>query len=457
MVTPKKPHVAIFAFPFGTHAAPLLSLSHRLAANAADASFSFFSTPKSNGSISSIVAASGPLPNLKFYDVSDGLPENYVPLGNPLEAIERFLKATPGNFAEALEAVVKEIGEVTCVLTDSFLWFAADMAEERGVPWVPVWTSGSFSLAAHFYTELLRRKLGTGPDVVATRRDEPLDFVPGYSAMRVCDLPEGVVFGDLNSLFSSLLHRMGKQLTRGRAVAINTFNGLDSTNLNDLKSKLPTCLPVGPLYLMSPLLQQTDPHASLTWLDRFTHHPSSVTYISFSSMMTPPPAELVALAEGLEASGTPFLWSLPEKAREMLPAGFLDRTAGRGLVVPWTPQPAVLCHVAVGAFVTHCGWNSLLESITGSVPMICRPLFGDQMLNARMVSHVWRIGMVVDGGVLTRDRVVGSIELVLRKDEGKGMRERARALSEMAKEAVGNGGSSVESFNKLLEIIVSGR
>ncbi|XP_020251617.1 UDP-glycosyltransferase 78D2-like, partial [Asparagus officinalis] len=73
-----------------------------------------------------------------------------------------------------------------------------------------------------------------------------------------------------------------------------------------------------------------------------------------------------------------------------LPAGFLDRTVDRGIVVPWAPQVDVLAHEAVGAFVTHCGWNSVLESITGGVPMLCRPFLGDQMLNARAVAHVWR-------------------------------------------------------------------
>ncbi|XP_058113795.1 anthocyanidin 3-O-glucosyltransferase 7-like [Magnolia sinica] len=457
MFAPKKPHVAIFAFPFGTHAAPLLSLSRRLAANAANASFSFFSTPKSNGSLSSIFAASAPLPNLKIYDVSDGVPEGYVPLGKPQEDIELFLKATPGNFKEALETVVKEMGEVTCVLTDSFLWFSGDMAEESGVPWVTFWTSGACSIAAHFYTELFRRKLGTGTDVLATRRDEPLDFVPGFSGLRVCDLPEGIVFGNLDSLFSRLLHRMAEESARATAVAINTFDGLDSTILTDLKSKFRSCLAMGPLSLMSPLPQETDAHACLAWLDRFAHKPASVAYVSFGTVMTPPPAELAALAEGLEESGAPFLWSLREKAREGLPAGFQERTAGRGLFVSWAPQTMVLGHVALGAFVTHCGWNSVLESITAGVPMICRPFFGDQRLNARMVSHVWRIGVEAEGRLLTRDGVVGSMELVLRKDEGRGMRERACALRDMAKEAVGNGGSSVDSFSKLLGIVVSRR
>ncbi|XP_058113794.1 anthocyanidin 3-O-glucosyltransferase 7-like [Magnolia sinica] len=446
MVTPKKPHVAIFAFPFGGHAAPLLSLSRQLATNAADASFSFFCTPKSNGFLSSIATASGPLPNLKFYDVSDGL------LGNLPEEVELFMKATPGNFANALEGVVKEMGEVTCLLTDSFLWFAGHMAEERDVPWVTFWVSGARSLAAHFYTELFRKKIGTGPDVLATRHEEPLDFVPGFFVLRVGDLPEGVVFGDLDSFFPRLLHRMGEESARATAVVLKTFDGLDSTILTDLRSKFRSCLAVGPLNLISPLLSE-DSHACLTWLDRFAHNPASIAYVGFGTVMRLTPAQVAALAEGLESSGVPFIWSL--KAREGLPAGFLEQTAGRGLVVPWAPQSMVLGHVAVGVHVTHGGWNSVMESIAGTVPMICYPTLADQKLNTRLVSHAWRIGVEVDGGVLTRDGVVRSIELVLRKDEGRVMRERACKLRELGKESVENG-SSVENFTKLLGILVPG-
>ncbi|CAA2958744.1 UDP-glycosyltransferase 88A1-like [Olea europaea subsp. europaea] len=43
---------------------------------------------------------------------------------------------------------------------------------------------------------------------------------------------------------------------------------------------------------------------------------------------------------------------------------FLERTKDKGLVVkPWAPQLEVLNHDSIRGFVTHCGWNSALESI----------------------------------------------------------------------------------------------
>nr|CAB3453033.1 unnamed protein product [Digitaria exilis] len=102
----------------------------------------------------------------------------------------------------------------------------------------------------------------------------------------------------------------------------------------------------------------------------------------------------------LERSGHRFLWVVrtpastnnPRKFLEqqrpepdleaLLPAGFLERTEGRGLVVTsWAPQVDVLRHPSTGAFVTHCRWNSVLEAIMAGMPMLCWPLYSEQMLN----------------------------------------------------------------------------
>ncbi|KAG9456014.1 hypothetical protein H6P81_000522 [Aristolochia fimbriata] len=443
-------HVAVLAFPFGSHAAPLLNLVRKLATVELAATFSFLNTPKSNAFVASIAAD---LPNVRFYDVWDGFEDGYVPKGRgPLEAIELFIKAMPGNFREALSKAVEAAGEVTCVLSDAFIWIAEDMAAEMGVPWVALATAGPASVTAHLYTDLLRETFGTGEEAKA-KLEEPLSCLPCLLPARVRDLPHEILMAEVNSPFARLLHGKAAKFPLAKAVVFNSFDGLDPPILNHLKTKLQKCLPVGPFHLTAPLAPpEPDVHGCLAWLDA-APSPASVVYVSFGTVMSPPPPELAALAEGIEASGARFLWSLRDAARGNLPRGFAERTRDRGMVVGWAPQTRVLQHPAVGAFVTHCGWNSMVESVASGVPMICRPFLGEQMMMSRILEEVMGVGLAAKDGVLTRDGVEESLDLILRKPEGKTMREKAEALKQIAEDAVGEGGSSTRNFRTLLKII----
>ncbi|KAL3574302.1 hypothetical protein D5086_024915 [Populus alba] len=185
--TPGPDHVAVLAFPFSTHAAPLLAIIHRLATSSPNTHFSFFNTQQSNNSIFSIYEQNT---NIKAYDVWDGVPEGYVFSGKPQEHIELFMKSAPNSFKKAMEVAVSETGrKVSCLVSDAFFWFAGEMAEEIGVVWLPFWTAGPASLSAHVYTDLIRDTFGVGG--VAGHEDELLSLIPGMSKIRIRDLPEG--------------------------------------------------------------------------------------------------------------------------------------------------------------------------------------------------------------------------------------------------------------------------
>ncbi|XP_059461979.1 flavonoid 3-O-glucosyltransferase-like [Corylus avellana] len=443
-----KKHVVALAFPFGSHAAPLLRLVNRIATTAPQVKFSFFSTSTSNRSIFSDSTNQVNI-NIKPYDVADGLPEGYTTTQSPIEAIGMFLHATPGNFRRVMEVAVAETGrKISCVMSDAFFCFAGKMAEEMGVPWVPLWTAGPRSLLAHVYTELIQQRLGTN-----VCGDQTLDFVPGFSTLRVDDLPEGVIMlGKLETPFSKMLYNMGLTLPQATAVAINSYEEVDPDAVTELKSKFLKFLNVGPFPLTSPpQFNAADEHGCLKWLDK--HQAASVAYISFGSMMTPPPQELAALADALHATGFPFLWSFKDLAKENLPNGFQERTSKNGKLVPWAPQLLVLRHRSVGVFVTHCGWNSILETIIAGVPMICRPFFGDQKLNSKIIELVWGIGVGIEGGVFTKEGVVKALELTLSSEQGKKMRGKVETLKEPAMKAVLPNGSSNENFKTLIQIV----
>ncbi|XP_039057943.1 flavonoid 3-O-glucosyltransferase-like [Hibiscus syriacus] len=434
-------HVAVLAFPYGTHAAPLLNLICQLSDACPDTMFSFLSTQQSNSSTFQMK-----LDKVKPFNVWDGLPEGYVFKGNPRDPVDYFLKAAPGNFTEVLDEVVAGTGKpIDCLITDAFYAFGADIADELNVPWVALWTAGPRALFVHVDTDIIRQQVGTnGP------QDKALDFLPDFSAIRVADLPDGITSGEFDAPLLALFHKMGPALSRATAIAANSYEDLDNTVVNMLKLRFNMYLNVGPSNLVSSSTVN-DSHGCLDWLSK--HEPASVAYISFGTVMEPPPQELQALCEALEESEFPFLWSFRGSPEKQLPSGFLERTSSKGKIVPWAPQQKILEHPSVGVFVSHGGWNSVLESICGGVPMICRPFFGDQGLNTRTVEAIWGFGLGLEGGTLTKEGAMKALKLTLRSQQGKQLRDRIRPQKELAYNAVKPNGSSVENFKTLVKVV----
>nr|QDJ04466.1 UDP-glucose: anthocyanidin 3-O-glucosyltransferase [Freesia hybrid cultivar] len=443
----RRRHVAVIAFPFSSHPAALFTLARAMAAAAPGTTFSFLSFPGSVDSLSKIPCRPE---NLRLCHVADPTPPGAIP---PEQRIGMFLAAAPAYLRAGIKAAeALDGGGVTCLVSDSLLWMTADVAEEKGVPWVAVWTGGTSALVVHVYTDRLRKFYGVvHGDAIHPRADELLDVnvVPGFSEHRVRDLPEGILW-KVDSPFASLVDTMVSKFPRAVAVVANTIPGLDPGLDAAFASKFKNYLPIGPFTILSPLPSPQHDNECVAWLDR--QAPASVAYVSFGTLAALPPSELTELANGLEASGVPFLWSM--KNKEALPAGFLDRTRGKGLVVDWAPQASVLAHNAVGGFVTHCGWSSVMESVAAGVPMICRSVFGDQTMTAKMVCNAWKIGFGFSGGAITREEVVRGLRMVLRGEEGgREIRERSSELKSLAWREVKVEGRTVKNLNSLIEII----
>ena len=166
-VSSPTPHVAVVAFPFGSHAPALLAFARALAAAAAPtgAMLSFLSTAGSIAQLRGTVGAELP-GNLRFAEVPDcaGPPaaKGAVPVPVP-QQMELFMAAAEAGGAKAgLEAARAAAGgaKVSCVVGDAFVWPAADAAAAAGAPWVPVWTASSCALLAHLRTDALRADVG---------------------------------------------------------------------------------------------------------------------------------------------------------------------------------------------------------------------------------------------------------------------------------------------------------
>lgn len=440
-------HIAVLAFPFGSHAAAILNLAQRLAASAPPrVIFSFLSTPASNAKIFSKLTNS----LIKPYDVWDGvMAEDAIPK-SPQQLVEIFLKATPDNYNVIVRKAEAETGvKVSCVLADAFLWFADDMAQEMSVPWLAFWVAGASSLSAHVHTDLIRAHSSVA------NKEENVKIIPGLSAIRVADLPEGVVCGDLESPLSRMLQDMVTKLTGAAAVAINSFEELEPLATSDLKPILRNVLNIGPSTITVPALlsKSEDTSGCLKWLDN--HETGSVVYIGFGNVLVPPPNEIVALAEALDSSKIPFIWSLRDTMRSLLPNGFSEKTSGHGKIVAWAPQLQVLGHPAVGVYVTHCGFNSLMESILCGVALIARPLLGDNMINCRLVEEVWKIGMRVKDGKFTKCGTMKALDSIMFSQKGKEMRDSVGILKSRLLESTGPNGSSTQNFKTFSDLLLT--
>lgn len=203
----------------------------------------------------------------------------------------------------------------------------------------------------------------------------------------------------------------------------------------------------------------------LEWLDK--QEVDSVIYISFGSTTTMSDDQVRELAKGLEESGQKFIWVLrtadkgdvfegeEEGIRPQLPQGYEERVKNRGIVVrDWAPQLEILGHPSTAWFMSHCGWNSCLESISMGVPIAAWPMHSDQPNNAILLTEVLRIGIMVrdwehQAELVTSDAIEDVVRRLMTSKEGKETRKRAADLGEAVRGSVAEGGASrseMESF-----------
>ncbi|KAI3886485.1 hypothetical protein MKW92_010278 [Papaver armeniacum] len=216
------------------------------------------------------------------------------------------------------------------------------------------------------------------------------------------------------------------------------------------------------------------PESCIEWLNH--QKPCSVLYISFGSQNTISASNMMELALGLEKSGKSFIWVLRPpigfesksefKWSEWLPEGFVERmneTQKGFLVEKWAPQLEILCHRSTGAFLSHCGWNSVLESLSQGVPIIGWPLYAEQPYNSKMIQEEMGISVELARGFegeISSDDVKRVVEQVMDSSKGQEMRNKAIVIAKkisaamIEDEAGGHQkGSSITSLDDFLATV----
>ncbi|CAL9092245.1 unnamed protein product, partial [Musa acuminata var. zebrina] len=464
-------HFLVVTYPHQGHINPTLHLARRLA-RVAGARITFS------------IALSGHrrlFPSSADGEVDDGL-ISYVPHSDGyddgfklgVDDLQAYTLRTRSVSSKTLSAIVRSLEErgrpVTCVIYTLLLSWAADVAHEHGLPSVLycIQPATVFALYYHYYH---------GYDgLIASHRKDPLFQVnlPGLPPLRICDLPSFLRItspDDPYFMFIELFQEMfdvldGEEARSTARVLVNTFDELESDALVATgKMKL---IPIGPT-VPSALLEGTevargtgstgvdlfklDEKQYMEWLD--SKPEKSVVYVSFGSLAVIKKRQAEEIVRGLKESGRPYLWVLKKENRREL-EGEVEEEGG--MVVEWCSQVRVLSHPAVGCFVTHCGWNSTVESIVCGVPTVAAPQWSDQSTNARLV-ELWGTGLrgELDGeGVLEGKELSRCVETVMGGGEtGKEIRRRAEMWKEKAREAVGEGGSSDRNLRAFVEEIAS--
>jgi len=287
--------------------------------------------------------------------------------------------------------------------------------------------------------------------------------------IRLKDLPSFIRTTDENDIMVNFLIRETERSPRASAVILNTFDPFEQDVLDAISSLLPRVYTVGPLLLLADQIKDErlksigsnlwkEPPGSVEWLN--SKETNSVVFVNFGSITVMTPQQLIEFAWGLANSEKPFLWIIrPDLVigdSAVLPSEFIIRTEDRGMLASWCPQEEVLKHPSIGGFLTHSGWNSTLETVSGGVPIISWPFFAEQQTNCRYSCIEWGIGMEIDNDV-KRDDVEKLVRELMEGDKGKEMKRKLMEWKTMAEEAVKPGGSSYLNLDKLIADVLLAR
>lgn len=391
----------------------------------------------------------------------------------PIKAVEHIDGHKPLVRAAVL-GMMSSKTRVIGFVVDMFCPSMIDVADEFSIPSYVFFTSGAGFLSVMLHMQRFADENGVGiPEFKGS--DKEFAVAGFLNPVPAKVLPSAML--DRNG-GSEIVMATARRIRKTRGVFINTFQELEPTIIQSLSNskngdEIETEIEIPPIYPVGPLLKlESSPESEfsgiISWLDRQPR--SSVVLLCFGSMGSFSEAQINQVAAALESSGRRFLWSLRRRKEgpadspipvEILPEGFLERTEGVGRVIGWAPQAAVLSHAAVGGFVSHCGWNSVLESMWCGVPMAAWPMYAEQQVNAFQV--VVEMGVAVEIRMDYRDDdddevVVGAAEIaaaIERLMEGdSGVRERVEGMREKSARAVVDGGSSHKFLTNLVHDIL---
>ncbi|KAF2611639.1 hypothetical protein F2Q70_00013725 [Brassica cretica] len=119
----------------------------------------------------------------------------------------------------------------------------------------------------------------------------------------------------------------------------------------------------------------------------------------------------------------------------------------------WAPQVAVLSHVAVGGFLSHCGWNSVLEAVASGTMILAWPMEADQFVDAKLLVEYMGVAFSVCEGAKTvpNPHELGRVIAETMGEQGRELRVRAKEMGKKARAATEVRGSSTIDLERLVK------
>ncbi|KAM5579913.1 UDP-glucose flavonoid 3-O-glucosyltransferase 7-like [Rosa sericea] len=458
------PHVVIFPFMAQGHTLPLLDISKALSFRGLKVTM--ITTPlnapfihsKVSDHISSISVSVLPFPIVP--DLPQGC-ENTANLPSvSLDLLASFITATK-NMKQHFEALLKEMVETgsrpICVISDFFLYWTLDTCRSFNIP------------------RVVSHGMGVLPMLILKHNSDPCKTSSEFNVVKLpsLTLPFTLNGSDLpvcdpDDPFIRVISEVEEADKNSWGVIVNSFQELEGeyvTALEGLYYKEARAWCVGPVLLYDYIQEQSRASDGksqscgpyIEWLDK-QEGSSVVIYVSFGTQARLSKEQMDEIAYGLEMAGQCFIWVVGSSGMWVPDEGWVRRVEGRGLVVrDWVDQRSILAHPKVGGFVSHCGWNSVLESLSMGVPLLAWPIGAEQPLNAKFVAMGLKAGLMVsEEKVKTIDRQVicDGVKELMEGEKGRSARERARELGTMAWNAVKKGGSSDEKLGELINRLI---
>ncbi|CAM8890014.1 unnamed protein product [Rhodiola kirilowii] len=439
----RRHHFLLLTYPVHSHINPTLQLAnHLLTLGACKVTFA------TSASACHRITRQLQHEDLSFVEFPDNFIKAFSADGEEQEDPVKLeiRRSCSDTLARVISTSCEDGWPITCsVYTPTVPWMIG-VVHQLPVPSVLLWTQPAAVLVIYYHfffghRDAIMNLFGQSSSSSSSSIDLPgLPF-----SLKACDLP--TFMRPVNphpwaiKLFDLQTNWIAAQGNHN--VLVNTFEPLEPEALKAVKEL--NMIPIGPL-IRKVCNDELDEKAEGDYVEWLNSKPdASVVYISFGSIWVLSSEQTEELALALLRLGTPFLWIIrtPQeegKDDDVTQLRCIKELEQLGLIIPWCSQVKVLSHPSVGCFLTHCGWNSTLESLAAGVPMVGIPLWVEQVTNAKLVEEYWKCGVrtgVNENDLVEMDEIIRCLNLVMGDEE---LRRNANKWKELAlKAAAGNG------------------